>query len=696
MDDKIKIVLASEDVFPKNIDDIFININLNRKFNIIKKGRIDNNFDLAEQFRKERNISRSFRIYGIIDSTILNCDNLLIKVWSKSTQIGLTQNLSGLIYTTNSQSIGFGDKNVFGKMRGKYIIELDNYLDSDTIFLEIEGDGVSYARTIIEQQLVFKDADGQFVEYGTQTVDIGESGLVVEIDNDFPFFYNKHWIKNNFQIEEVKVRNVSFVEPSYSILEGQSKKIMLRLDEPSVFGNEKVTVNLTTPTLETFENAAPGIDFTVDTPPLGFPIEFSWAVGERDKEIDISALNDFIIEKNPETFSISLILPENLTIGQGVVNINSTTISIIDQTPKKYVSYNFQKIIRNINPLTNTVNVSENLGQLPGFEMNIYGAKTLPNPPSTANANYRFFPNDDFELTIKNEGDTTTLPIIPGITNAEQFFGAGDSITITVENKYQNHNSLPREEAVFRFNQQFAVGFGSSFYVDEFFINGLRFNPTALVANNFVQSILQKYELAGAPMPFTINQVGAIVTLIAKHPANNINGFIPRKPSGFGSFNYALQGFSETPDYPNGRVANITEQEPFFLNLYANSDGATTCKYSFVINKIGYKPIQIEPSTFIATSIPNKVYLVTPIKDVFGPSLPVTDINVCNPSTNSLDVDGYYLNGVALLAAPLFGSEEATATNSHSSGFLPSFRQNPLTSNLVNCSNLIGISKVLS
>ena len=700
MDDNKKIVLGSEDFFVKKVEDIFININLQQKFNIIKKERFDNNFDLSEQFIKERNTSRSFRVYGIIDSTIVNCDNLKIKVYSQSVFSGGSQLLSGHIATVNTQSIGFGDKNIFGKMRGKYIIELDNYKISDTIWIEILGNGVNYSKTIIEQKLVFKDTDENFVEYGTNTVDIGINGGFEIIQNDFPFFYNKHWVKNNFQIEKVNLRNIKFTKSSYNLNEGDSGIITVELSEPSVFGTEAVTITLTSPIIETYNTAAIGKDFSVNTIPFTFPMNLNWNIGEKVKDINISAISDGIIEKFEEDFTLSLENPKNATINNGVVNVEKTVMSIKDFTPKYFVTFNLQKIINNINPVTNPTIFPENLGQLLGYQMNNYGAGVGVGPLSGVNNNFRFFPNDTFELIITNEGDSTTLPVIPGVTTQEQFFGPGDSFTISAETKYINHDTLPREVAVFNFKEKNIGNFISlsDFYVDSFFINGLEFDRGALVADDFVKKIAQKYSALSINPPFTVSQNTSSVTLTANHPAYNINGLIPKKPSTslFGLAEYALQSSSEIPDYPNGRVSSITSQIPYELKLYGNFNNSTDCKYSFKIKKIGFKDVIIPFSTLPASTSGSTVYLVTPIRDVSGPSLPPNDFLVCDPSTNLIDVNGYYLNGVALLASALFDSSESTATNTHSSGYLPTFKTKPLTTDLITCNNLIDISKVLS
>jgi len=692
MDEKKKIVLATEDIKAKSLEDIYINVNLQQKFNVLKKEKFDNNFDLAEQFRKERNASRDFRIYGIIDSKIIDSDNVTIKVYSSQGDFGA---LGGLIKTVTSQPIGFGDKNVFGKMRGKYLIELNNYKLSDTIYLEILGDGVTYARTVIERPLVYRGADGEFVEYGTETVDIGLNGEFVTINNDFPFFYNKHWIKTNFQVEEVKVRNVKFGKSSYSIDEGNDGVVTVELSEPSVFGTESVVVTLTSTSVPDYNTAIIDVDFDINNFPFGFPMNLSWNVGQKTMDIDVSALTDYVIEKGKENFSLALTNPSNVTTNNGVVNISATTVSIVDKTPKKYVNYIFQKIIRNITPIS-SLSYPVDLSIHPNYLMNTYGADSnVVGPPDEHNNNYKFFPNDKFELKITNEGIETSLPIIPGFTTSEQYFGVGQSISIDVVNKYVNHDSLPLEIATLNFKEKDVPFFGGNYYDGLFFINGIQFPYGPLVADEFVEKVNQKYSNLNLELPFEMTQVGSTVTLTAKHPADNINVLIPKKNGvGFGLDEYALQGNRETPVYPsNQRVDSITEQIPFELKLYANSSNATSSKYKFEIIKPGYKTVEIPSVNITATSSGNDVYLVTPIRNVKGPTLFGGVAGQC--SSYVLDSTGYYINGVTMIAGPLFGVD-VTATNTHASGYLPSFRPSPLVTSLNTCNNNVGVSKVLS
>jgi len=690
MDDKKKIVLGSEDFLAKGLDDIFLNVNLQKTFKQIKKEKYDNNFDLAEQFRKERNESRSFRIYGIVDSTVIDCDNLPIRVYSDS---GLTSQ----VYATTTNSLGYGDFNVYGKQDGKYIIELDNYQLSDSIWIKIEGNGVNTADQVFEQQLVFYGADGDFIDYGTETVDIGFNGQFATIENDFPFFYNKHWIKKPLQIEEIKTRNVSFERSAYTLIEGNGTDIRVYLNEPSVFGNESVTIDLASSFVETYTDAAPGVDF--NTPGTTFPVTLNWSVGEQYKTIPFDSLEDFIVEKSIEIAKFDLTNPVNVTLNNGVVNIPSTTVSIIDQTPKKYVNFNFQKIIQNITPVTNPSSQEESLApRIPGVELNAFGGRPGAGGIGQFQQNYRFYPNDTFELEIINSGDTTTLPIIPGVTLGEQFFGAGQTITLDIETKYVDHDTLPREQAVFNFKEVSAGNFFvTNVYNSTFFINGVEIGPIRLAAEEFENELQSAFDDIGVDRIFNISRSGPEVTLTAKHPANSVNGWIPSAPgSSLLNPETALQGNDNTPDYPNGRVFEITDQIPFEIRLYANDNNNTVANYLFRINKRGYKSVTVPAQSLAASTSGNDYYLVTPIRDVDAPSLPSNDSSVCNVSTYDFDSNGYYLNGLAFIAANVQGYTDAQAKNERIPAFTPQFRPNPLTSQIINCYDIIEMSKVLS
>src|ERR1035437_4398823 len=115
MEERFKILLASSDIVSAQVVDLFLEINLQKTFNEIKREKYDNNFDLAEQFRRENNASRNFFVYGIVDSTVTDCDNLPINIFSDS---GLTN----LVTVTTTSALAYNQVNVFNHTKGKYFV----------------------------------------------------------------------------------------------------------------------------------------------------------------------------------------------------------------------------------------------------------------------------------------------------------------------------------------------------------------------------------------------------------------------------------------------------------------------------------------------------------------------------------------------------------------------------------------------
>jgi|GEM_PF-3490509 len=237
MDKKRKQILINED----NLDQ-FIRIDLRNTFNEIQKEKYDNNFDLERQFRLERNRSRNFRIYGKIASTAIDCNSLILEVYSDA-------GYNDLYTTIQTTTLAFDADNIFRKKDGKYLIELNNY-PFDVAYIRLVSDDFYYEDQLWEQRLVFFDADGNFASYGTETVDINvldESSIAIE--NDFPFFYNKHWIRLDLDIVEEKPREISFSSTGNELIEGGVLGITIFLNEPSPFGNETCVLNLESPSM---------------------------------------------------------------------------------------------------------------------------------------------------------------------------------------------------------------------------------------------------------------------------------------------------------------------------------------------------------------------------------------------------------------------------------------------------------------
>ena len=204
MEQKKKILLGEKDIMSKDNEDLFLNLNLNTTFSSIRNDKYENVFDVEAQFKKERNASRDFRIYGIVDATVTDCDNLQISIYSNS---GLT-GLSGFIKNISSTNLVYNGINVYGKKRGKFLIELSGYTDN-FVYIKIPSNISNYKDQIYSQQLIFTDSDGKFIEYGNKTIEIDNNGNGIEINNDFYFLYNKHWIKKDLSIQEEKPAKIS-------------------------------------------------------------------------------------------------------------------------------------------------------------------------------------------------------------------------------------------------------------------------------------------------------------------------------------------------------------------------------------------------------------------------------------------------------------------------------------------------------
>jgi len=223
MKERKEILLGSEDIISRDNNDLFVNVDLYKTFCEFKKQNLDNDFDLAERFRKERNASRNFCIYGIVDSTITDSDNLTMSLSADT----------GIVETIQTTPLAYDSVNVFGKKRGKYIFELNNFTSS-TISVFIQSDNATYLNQSFQQQLIFFNEDGDLIDYGTQTVEIDSDGNSTEVNNDFPFFYNKHWIKKDLNIVEIKQREVSLTQEVFSVEEGQAIIIPINLTDLSI------------------------------------------------------------------------------------------------------------------------------------------------------------------------------------------------------------------------------------------------------------------------------------------------------------------------------------------------------------------------------------------------------------------------------------------------------------------------------
>lgn len=592
MDDKKKIVLGSKDIIQKGISDIFLNVNLQQTFNQIKKEKYDNDFDLAKQFKKERNASRDFRVYGIVDSTIIHTDNMSIEIFKDS---GLTQFL-GIVNTT---PLVYNEENVYAKRRGKYLLEIDNY-DSDVVYFKILGDNVLYGDQIFEQRLVFYTLDGEFVEYGTQTVDIGFNNPgFLEIENDFPFLYNKHWIKKDLKVIEEKPTIMQFDSEFSSVVEDESVNFTIIMDKPSPFGNESVVVDAVLGTILP-------VDFSlkISGTPVSFPITLNWSQGEQNKTITFDAIKDDVYE-----FSENMVFElKNFQFTTSGITINHF-VNIKDATPRKITKYHLGEIYKNRIQFTGRTiqyGITSPLTQTTAYSI-------LRNGLNFGNLNEEFYPGDTYQLIVKNSGIDTLLPINEtfGI-NTEQLWPSGTYKYFNIDTEYSGDE---KHKIKIIFPQGIPYNFG------KIRINGADMGITQLgfsyVSNRIVDGSPGDWlPLFGLEKDWTATSEGVTaITITSKTTGLPVKvDIIPIASSG---------GFTPGPPNPlaNPYIEEITpfverQQIPKTLSLYANLTGNNFTYYEFNFVKPGYNGIFVSAQTHAASSVGVDRYLVTSFKYV--------------------------------------------------------------------------------
>jgi len=218
MDNKIKILLGSEDIISRRNEDIFLNLELVRTFKETATPIYYNNFDLDKQFKKERNSSRNFFVYGTITSLVEHCDNLTFNIYSKNPNEFPGSSFKQV--TTEPVSGNFKNINITTKRIGKFSFKLEDYNASNEIFIKTPNYGRAGSE-IFKQQLIYTADTYNYtggtttsvVDYGTDDVEITTSGRIEVVNNEFPFFYNKHWIKLDLEISKKKAWRV--LESSY-------------------------------------------------------------------------------------------------------------------------------------------------------------------------------------------------------------------------------------------------------------------------------------------------------------------------------------------------------------------------------------------------------------------------------------------------------------------------------------------------
>ncbi len=307
-----KIILGEKKFIGNQNEDNFLEIELSREVETLKIDSLDNIFDYQDQFIKERNESFKFCLYGIVESRYGHCDNLSLNIYVKDTKFDI-QSQKTVIYTPhiNHLSVSGTDftilskplsknstisKNIYGTNKGCYFFYFEllkeEITSSKSIFIEIfDQTNELYGKFSIP--FIFFDSDDELLEFGTESAEFNNANEIETINNNFPFFYDKHWIK--FNVEPHGPFVVYFENDSLTLKENEASitSIPISLESPSVYGNEKAKV-IVDLGLDEYGKPFTTASFINDFSFSEQVIE--WAIGEQIKYITIDILNDLFVE----------------------------------------------------------------------------------------------------------------------------------------------------------------------------------------------------------------------------------------------------------------------------------------------------------------------------------------------------------------------------------------------------------------
>ncbi len=337
-----KIILGEKKFIGNQNEDNFLEVELSREVETLKIDSLDNVFDYQNQFIKERNESFKFCLYGIVESRYGHCDNLALNIHVKDTKFDI-QTQKTVIYTPyiNHLSVSGTDftilskplsknsaisKNIYGTNKGCYFFYFElikeEITSSKSIFFEIfDQTNELYGKFSIP--FIFFDFDGESLEFGTESAEFNNANEIETIDNNFPFFYDKHWIK--FNIEPHGPFIVYFEAESLTLKENEVSTISIpvSLESPSIYGNEKAKVIIDLGLDEygkPFTTASFINDFTFNEQVV------EWAIGEQIKYVTIDILNDLFVE-NIEKIQLRIVPIVNTRIN---IDTNNSMILYIE------------------------------------------------------------------------------------------------------------------------------------------------------------------------------------------------------------------------------------------------------------------------------------------------------------------------------------------------------------------------------
>jgi hypothetical protein len=304
MKDKRKIVLGTKDVSPKENNDIFLNVEISRSSDELVNEIIDNNFNLSEQFNKEREESLKFCIYGSVNCISANVENLEITLKTNHNDIlnvpriqpGANSSNIHKIRTKPISNQNKLSKNIFKQNKAMFyfMFELgafyNNVGETKSMLLSI-NDKTRKIYANLEIPFLFFDSEGQKIPYGTETIDFDLDGNEQTIENDYPFLYDTHWVKNELNLTRALKtsfrRSIDELENNVTVDESDGEvKFIAALDFPSVYGIEEAEVYVQED--NTVKN--PSDDYIFE------PQKISWGIGEQYKEVSVDLIDDLFVE----------------------------------------------------------------------------------------------------------------------------------------------------------------------------------------------------------------------------------------------------------------------------------------------------------------------------------------------------------------------------------------------------------------
>ena len=352
MKEKLKIVLGKKDLFPYKNEDVFVNLELSRDSGELVNEIINNNFNLREQFTKEREKSLKFCVYGTCETNFSDTENVQIEIstnhldqlYSPKFSTNINPKTFHKTTTIPLSKSGSLSKNIFSQKKSSYYfifeispIRYNNIGKTKELILTIKSNEKKvYAE--VKVPFIYYNSQGIKIPFGTETLEIDLKGKETIVENDFKFLYDTHWIRadlNLYRPPKVSFLNSldnEFINNTTSLIQNSeiektSKQIIdslnssinssfsstdinnatidesygkfeffAKLDYPSLYGIEEVDVYVKDD--ETIRN--PNDDFILKTKTL------KWEIGEQYKKVEVELLDDIYVENTEKvTFGLN-------------------------------------------------------------------------------------------------------------------------------------------------------------------------------------------------------------------------------------------------------------------------------------------------------------------------------------------------------------------------------------------------------